>query len=73
MPDPIRCLAAISLALLCGSVLCSCAAYETARVVVLDDVPAEEAIRRTGDHDAEPLFVDTTGAIVAKRQLRTAI
>jgi hypothetical protein len=73
MPDPTRCLAVMSLALLAGPALSGCAAYETARVVVLDDVPAAEAIRRTSAHDAEPLFVDTTGALVAKRQLKTAI
>ena len=56
MPDPTRCLAVMSLALLAGPALSGCAAYETARVVVLDDVPAAEAIRRTSAHDAEPLF-----------------
>jgi len=73
MPDPTRPLAVITLALLAGPLLCGCAAYETARVVVLDEVPAEEALRRTDESDPEPLFVDTTGALVAKRQLRTAI
>ena len=73
MPDRALLPLAFSAALLAGLPLCGCAAYETARVVVLDDVPAAEGLRRAGGEASAPLFVDTTAALVAKRQLRTAI
>lgn len=54
-------------------VLASCSAYETARVVDLNDVPLSESYWRPDGASPEPLFVETTAALVAKRQLKTAI
>ncbi len=65
----IRTALAASLALALGA----CSAYRAARVVDLDDVPSQETVRRLSAADPGPLFVDTTGALVAKRQLKTTI
>ena len=63
----------LSIALLGCATLCGCAAYETSRVLSLDDVPASESVWRPRGDAPQPLFVETTAAIVAKRQLRTAM
>ncbi len=55
------------LALLGCLALCGCSAYRAARVVDLREVPAAQTVQRTGERTSEPLFVDTTGALVAKR------
>jgi len=53
--------------------LSGCTAYGTARTVTLGDVPVASSYWRTEDSTGEPLFVETTAALVAKRQLKTAI
>ncbi len=53
--------------------LTACSAYQAARVVDLRDVASEETLRRPRPADPGPLFFDTTAALVAKRQLKTAI
>jgi hypothetical protein len=61
------------LAFLACASLGSCSAYESARVVDLRPVPEAQTIRRADESTSAPLFVDVTGALVAKRQLETAI
>lgn len=62
-----------TLALLACFALAGCSAYKTARIVTLDEVPLSESYRRPEGAAPEPLFVETTAALVAKRQLKTAI
>lgn len=60
----------LGLAALC---LCGCSAFEAQRVISLDEVPVAESFWRPAGEFGEPLFVETTAALVAKRQLKTAI
>ena len=62
-----------ALPVLAALVLCGCSAFEAQRVVNLDETSAAQRMWRPKNSTTEPLFVDTTGALVAKRQLKTAI
>jgi len=53
--------------------LSACSAFKATRVVTLEDVPVSESFWRAEGEAQEPLFVETTAALVAKRQLKTAI